>query len=112
MWDRTPSMLGLNGLGDTTTPDPNSTAGIVASIAPLVQAGLQAWDMQSIFDFNKQLITQGKAPLTQDQINSLLTGVQPTVNVGLSQQTTQVLEYVALGAGALALLYTVMKHAR
>jgi hypothetical protein len=104
----------LHGFGDTapgtSMVDPNSTEGIVASLAPLVQAGLQAWDQQSIFDFNKSLIESGKAPLTADQMTSLMQGVQPTFNVGLSSNTQQVLTYALLGAGALALFYIFMRR--
>lgn len=102
----------MSSPGVTSGVDPNSTAGIVASLVPLVQAGLQAWDQQSLLQFNQQLIAQGKSPLSPDQISQLMTGVQPTVNLGISTQAQQILWYALIGAGALALLYIFMRSTR
>jgi len=101
MWDRG-TMGYLRGFGDTPAPaiDP-TVAAIIASIAPLAQAGLQAWDQQSILDMQKALIAAGKPPLTADQISQLMAGVTPGVSLGLSTDTQTLVKDALIGAAVL-----------
>lgn len=75
----------LNGLGDVT--DPNTD-----SISQLVQAGILAWNTQTIAQANAERAAKGLPPLDPS-------AYAPTVNVGLSSQTM----IMVAGIGVLAL---------
>lgn len=81
-------------------------------IPSLVTAGAAVFTQQQLLDYNKQAIAQGLPLLSASQIAQMSESSQPGVNIGMSADVKSLLTYAFLGAGALALFYTLMRRAR
>jgi hypothetical protein len=96
------------------SPTSSSQAGIFSQLASAVSGFLltqnQLQTQNKIVNVQLQRAQQGLPPLN---INTLQAGLpNPTVNIGLSSQTSQLVMYALLGVGALFVLPQLFKGAR
>jgi len=96
---RVNSSLGATATG--ATPD----MPILSSLGPLVQALASAYGVVKQSDLNAELIRQGKAPLSADQMRAL----DPRIQIDMGTDTRTMLIYALGGIGALFLLTSLMK---
>jgi hypothetical protein len=92
----------------TTGTTPSTTSNFWSNLPSIVTAGLTAYQTIQLQNINADLIKAGKPPLTAAQAAALA----PQFRAGLAPDTQNTLIYLALGAGALILLTSMMKNRR
>lgn len=92
----------------TTSDSGSSLSDIVSAISTAITQGVNVYDQFQLQNFNMDLIKQGKPPLTASQVGA----IAPQFSVGLAPQTQNTLLLLAVGAGGLLLLTSLLKHKR
>lgn len=93
-------------LGQTAAPAGTTPEyPILSSLGPLVQALASAYGVVKQSDLNAELIRQGKAPLTAEQMRAL----DPRIQIDVGTDTRNILLYGLGGIGVMVLLMTLMK---
>jgi hypothetical protein len=78
---------------------------MLSSLGPLVQALASAYGVVKQSDLNAELIRQGKAPMTAEQMKAF----DPRIQLDVGSDTKTLVLYALGGIGAFLLLTTLMK---
>lgn len=93
-------------LGQTVAPAGTTPEyPILASLAPLVQSLAAAYGVVRQSDLNAELIRQGKAPMTAEQMKAF----DPRIQLDVGTDTRNIILYGLGGIGILFLLTTLVK---
>lgn len=99
-------------LGDATAGATDSGFSFATFLPQLLTGAAAVYTQQQLLDYNRDAASKGLPLLSTAQMQSMMQGAQPGVNIGVSQDVKQIATYALLGAGALALFYTFMRRAR
>jgi hypothetical protein len=93
-------------LGQTVAPAGTTPEyPMLSSLGPLVQALASAYGVVKQSDLNAELIRQGKAPMTAEQMKAF----DPRIQLDVGSDTKTLVLYALGGIGAFLLLTTLMK---
>jgi cytolysin (calcineurin-like family phosphatase) len=93
-------------LSDVTAPAGTTPEyPFLASLGPLVQSIAAAYGVVKQSDLNAELIRQGKAPMTAEQMRAF----DPRIQLDVGADTRNIILYALGGIGGLFLLMTLMK---
>lgn len=83
---------------------PDASPSWLTDITGLLSQGVTAYTQLQLMNLNKNLIAQGRPPLSAYQVASMA----PQLNVGLASSTQTLVMYGLIGAGAVLLLSSFM----